>query len=148
VRTIGWMAALLSTGLLACATEGGGAAARRGVTSTPSGSYLAGSEWALLDLGGTTITEGRPTLAFAEPGRLSGNGSCNRFSGPVDIGEGTVKIGALASTKMACAEPELNTQEVAYLAALQNAERLVMDGPVLIVYTRSLEKPLRFSRLR
>ena len=48
---------------------------------------------------------------------------------------------------MACA-PEIAPQESAYLVALQNAERVVIEGKELLVYTRSLEKPLRFERRR
>src|SRR5262249_23323451 len=114
----------------------------------PGPQYLVGSEWELRDLGGTPVLDDhRPTLSFVEPGRISGNASCNRYGGGADLGDGTIKVSPLAVTKMACT-PEIDSQEHAYLAALQNASRLELVGGDLIVHTDSLEKPLRFSRTR
>lgn len=58
---------------------------------------------------------------------------------------GGVKIGPLAGTRMACV-PDLGTQETRYLEALQNAERLALEGNALLVYSRGLDKPLRYGR--
>jgi heat shock protein HslJ len=114
----------------------------------PGAQYLLGSEWELSDLSGTPVLEDRrPTLAFLEPGRISGSGSCNRYSGPAELGDGTIKVGQLASTRMACSA-EINVQEQAFLVALQNARRLELEGGQLILHTESLEKPLRFVRVR
>jgi heat shock protein HslJ len=117
----------------------------------PTATSLVGSEWALEDLGGTPVPEpskGKATLAFFEPGKVSGNGSCNRFTGPVELGDlGVVKIGPLASTRMACVGL-LGDQETAYLGALEKAERLGMDGDKLVIYSQGLEKPLRFARTK
>lgn len=116
--------------------------------STPGAAYFLGSEWGLKDLGGTPVNpDAVPTMAFTEAGKISGNASCNRFTGPVELGDGTIRVGTLASTRMACS-PEIAPQESAYLAALQNADRVVIQGQELLVYTRSLEKPLRFERRR
>jgi heat shock protein HslJ len=110
--------------------------------------YLIGSEWELTDLAGTPVLEDRtPTMAFLEPGRVSGTGSCNRYSGAADIGDGTLRVGQLASTRMACAK-EVDDQEKAFLNALQNARQIELVGGVLVVHTESLEQPLRFRRLR
>lgn len=111
--------------------------------------FLVGSEWELRDLGGTPVLEDRssPTLSFVDPGRVTGNGSCNRYGGSAELGDGTIKVGPLAATKMACT-PEVDAQERAYLAALQNASRLELVGRELLVHSDSLEKPLRFSRTR
>ena len=116
--------------------------------AVPGAQYLAGSEWELRDLGGTPVLEERhPTLSFVEPGRISGNASCNRYDGGADVGDGTIKVGPLLATKMACT-PEIDAQERAYLVALQNSSRLALAGGELIVYCESLEKPLRFRRTR
>ncbi len=114
----------------------------------PGAQFLVGSEWELLDLGGTPVLdERRPTLSFADPGRISGNASCNRYGGGADLGDGTIKVGQLATTRMACS-PEIDAQERAFLVALQNARRLELRGPELLVHTESLERPLRFRRTR
>lgn len=62
------------------------------------------------------------TLITAEfvDGQLSGSGGCNSYFGPYEATEDTIKIGLLASTMMACAEP-INEQEHLYLAALESA---------------------------
>ena len=39
-----------------------------------------------------------PTLAFLEAGKVSGNASCNRFTGPVELGDRTIHVGTLATT--------------------------------------------------
>src|SRR6185295_16084913 len=70
--------------------------------------------------GKPVISPGKVTLAFVE-GRVSGRAGCNLYSGPVEIGKGTIKVGLLISTKMACAEPGLMQQESAYLNALRSA---------------------------
>ena len=138
----------LSLALLGCASGPSTNPNPAPVTTTPGAAYFLGSEWGLTSLGGTPINQDAvPTLAFAEAGKVSGNASCNRFTGPVELGDGTIRVGTLATTRMACA-PEIAPQESAYLVALQNAERVVIQGQELLVYTRSLEKPLRFERRR
>jgi heat shock protein HslJ len=83
--------------------------------------------------GQAVINPGRVTLAFADD-RVSGRGGCNRYSGPVEFGRGTLKIGALISTKMACAESGVMRQESVYLNALQSAERysFAPDGKLIV----------------
>jgi len=73
-------------------------------------------------VGKAVINPGKVTLAFVE-GRVSGRAGCNLYSGPVEIGKGTIKIGTLISTKMTCAEPGLMQQEGIYLNALRLAQR-------------------------
>lgn len=70
--------------------------------------------------GKPVIGPGKVTLAFVE-GRVSGRAGCNLYSGPVEIGKGTIKVGTLISTKMACLELGLMQQESAYLNALRTA---------------------------
>jgi heat shock protein HslJ len=86
------------------------------------------------------------TLTFPEVGKIAGNGSCNRFFGPGEISGATIKLGPLASTRMACPEAVMN-QEMKYLAALQAAERFEWKDPYLLIYCKSFGKPLRFTRL-
>jgi len=94
---------------------------------------LPGSEWRLVDLAGTpAIPDSKATLAFPEAGRVAGNGSCNRFTGSLAISGDTLKIGALASTRMACMANNVSAQEDSYLKALGAAEvidRNELSGP-------------------
>ncbi len=120
-----------------------------GEKTVPGPQYLLGSSWDLVDLGGAPVLPDRPpTLEFPEAGRISGTASCNRYSGTVDLGEGTIRVGqALATTRMACT-PEVDAQEKAFLVALQNARRMELANGQLVVQTESLEQPLRFRRTK
>jgi len=83
-------------------------------------------------------------LTFPEEGKTAGNGSCNRFTGSVDINGNTIKFGPLAATRMMC-DPESSNQESEYLKALAGAEKYeVQNRLTLYLYVHGLEKPLRF----
>ncbi len=145
MRELAWVGAGVAALVLGCASA---PPAPQGDKTVPGAQYLLGSEWELSDLGGTPVLpDQRPTLAFLEPARISGNGSCNRYSGAAELGDGTIRVGPLASTRMACT-PEVDVQEKAFLAALQNARRLELAGGGLVVHTESLEQPLRFRRIK
>lgn len=114
----------------------------------PAPSPLLGSSWQLEDLAGAgVIDNSRATLEFPEAGRVAGNGSCNRFFGTATIEGQSLTLGALGSTMMACPEA-VGNQERQYLEALQAAERFEIKEPVLLVYTKGREQPLRFVRTK
>jgi putative lipoprotein len=118
-------------------TRAGGAA--RGLT---------GTAWRLEALGGARALEGvEATLEFLEEGKVAGKGSCNRFTGPVEIKGESISFGNLVSTRMACAEP-IGNQELHYFEALRGAERFVLEGSSLSIYARGVPLPLRFVRIR
>jgi heat shock protein HslJ len=83
--------------------------------------------------GKPVVNAGRVTLSFADA-RISGRSGCNLYSGPAEYGRGTIKVGPLISTKMACQEEGVMAQESAYLNALQSAERygIGADGKLTI----------------
>ncbi|HTS79691.1 MAG TPA: META domain-containing protein [Myxococcaceae bacterium] len=146
MRELAWMGVGVTALLLGCASAPPAPAA--GEKTVPGAQYLLGSEWELRDLGGTPVLEDhKPTLVFPAAGEVAGNASCNRFTGPADVGDGTLRVGALASTRMACT-PEVDVQEKAFLVALQNSRRMELVGGELVVHTESLEQPLRFRRTR
>lgn len=80
-------------------------------------------EWIVTDIDGARPVEGsRATLAFGEDGRLSGSGSCNRYTASFKLtGEG-LTVGQAAGTMMAC-EPRLMAQEKRFLDLLQQVQR-------------------------
>jgi heat shock protein HslJ len=89
---------------------------------------LSGVEWHAVMInngrqGVEPVMEGTdPTATYdAAAGTVSGNAGCNQFNGPALVDGDSVKIGPLASTRMACADEAASTQEAAYLAALQAA---------------------------
>jgi heat shock protein HslJ len=109
---------------------------------------LLGTEWLLEDLGGSgVIDNAQATLSFPERGKVAGSGSCNRFFGSVEIIGDLVSFGPIGATRMQCAEA-VSDQEQRYLAALQTADRMSVDGLHLFVHSKSLAKPLRFTKLQ
>jgi putative lipoprotein len=105
---------------------------------------LAGSSWVLEDLNGAGIVDGtHVTLDFAEKGRATGNGSCNRYFSTVDISGTSIRFGAVGATRMACATA-ISLQEVKYFEALEAAHRFTIEGGTLSIFG-SGSKPLRFT---
>lgn len=105
---------------------------------------LWGTAWRLTDLGGSPVLNGvEATLEFHEVGKVSGNGSCNRFFGGVEITGESIKFGPLGMTLMACDEAVME-QEGRFFRALGAAERFARDGPELLIYYRGAAKPVRF----
>jgi heat shock protein HslJ len=108
---------------------------------------LVGSEWLLEDLGGGGVIDGvQATLAFPEAGKVAGNGSCNHFFGSAEISGHAIKLGPLASSRMACPEAVMN-QEGKYVDALQKVERFEWKDPYLLIFCKDFDKPLRFTRM-
>jgi heat shock protein HslJ len=109
--------------------------------------HLANSEWLLKDLEGSEVLDNvQATLAFQETGKVSGNGSCNRFFGSAKINGNAIELGPLGATRMACPEAIMN-QETKYLSALQAANRFEWKAPYLLLHCKGFEKPLRFTRM-
>lgn len=97
---------------------------------------MAGTTWALEELGGAVLVDVEPTLTFGGDGTVSGSAGCNTFSGTYALEDASLTFGPLAATKMACADPTMFV-ESAFLAAmagvtgwsLDGAGRLVLEGP-------------------
>jgi heat shock protein HslJ len=89
---------------------------------------LTGSAWQAIRLNGKPIAKPQAvTLAFAE-GRGAGSSGCNRYSGPVTIGQGTLRFGDIVSTRMACIDDNAVRTESDYLRALAGAGRWSISG--------------------
>lgn len=96
---------------------------------------LRGAEWVVEGLaGGTVIDRSRATLAFDPNGRVSGRGSCNRYTAAYALtGEG-LTISKPASTMMACA-PALMQQERLFFDLLAQVRRFSIDaGGALVLH--------------
>lgn len=70
---------------------------------TPMQPALVPSDWQVTNLAGRALTaDDRVTMQFAE-GRVAGTSGCNRYTGPVTLGEeNAIAFGLLATTRMAC----------------------------------------------
>ncbi|MEP7087404.1 MAG: YbaY family lipoprotein [Gemmatimonadota bacterium] len=114
-------------------------------TSSSAPERLAGSSWVLQDLvGDRVVADTRVTLDFDASGKVTGNGSCNRYFATVDISGETIRFGAVGATRMACATA-VSLQEIRYFEALEAANRFEIEGNSLSIYG-SARRPLRFSR--
>ena len=76
------------------------------------------------------VTGSELTLEFGTDMTVSGTGGVNRFNGPYESGDTSIKIGPLMTTNMAGSE-ELMTQEQQYLVALQAATEWEVANNVL-----------------
>lgn len=72
-----------------------------------------------------------PTALFDAAGTVSGDAGCNSFMGPAVVDGSAIKIGPLASTRKACADDAITTQETAYLAALEGSTTYAIHGTKL-----------------
>lgn len=93
---------------------------------------LEGTEWQLIQLDGRSVKAAPETFVLKlENGSVSGAGACNRLMGSYKTGERrALKIGPLATTKMAC--PNLD-QEQQFLRAIEATTHYDMDGPMLLL---------------
>jgi heat shock protein HslJ len=93
-------------------------------------------------LAGTAIT-----ARFGPDGRLAGNAGCNDYAGACDLGEETIAIGPLRSTRKFCQEPEgLMEQERLYLEALQTAATYRIESRTLELRTADGALAVKFRR--
>lgn len=107
---------------------------------------LAGVEWEVTGFNNGrqaivgVLNETRITLKF-EDGQVSGSSGCNRFGGSYSTDEGTLSIGMLRTTRMAC-PGEVMEQEQQFLAALKSASSWVIVRGMLDVHRADGERAL------
>jgi len=104
---------------------------------------LSGSSWEVIAYNNgkqavTSVLAGsRISANFGADGTLSGNGGCNNYNGAYAVTAQQIKIGPMASTRMACADPEgVMDQESLYLAALETADTYKVEGTTLELRTK------------
>jgi heat shock protein HslJ len=124
---VGLAAVALLPALAACTSSGGSSSAAAGAED------LSGTSWTLADLGGTAPAEGtNATLSFDASDAVTGHAGCNTFNGEATIDGGSIDFGPLATTRMACPEPQMSL-ETTYLGALDAATSWKIDGDKLIL---------------
>lgn len=114
--------------LTACTTPG--------TTRTPA--PLENTTWRLVELSGSPAVRGEAERAaglefLADGGRVTGSTGCNRLTGTFARTGETLRFGPAATTRMACVDPRLMSQEQAFLAALTATERHSVDGDTLVL---------------
>ncbi len=114
-------------------TETGG-----GSSSTTAGAAaddgISGRDW-LLAAEGTSfpVPAGVEITLRIDGGEASGSGGCNSYTSAVEIDGSDITFGTVASTMMACAEPEKGEAETAYTTALSEIETFEVDGDALLL---------------
>lgn len=123
-------AALFAT--LSCASAAGRGAAPE----------LEGPQWKLARLGNNAArgtTSQRPAYVRFIPDslRLEGFGGCNRISGVYSRTGDLLSVGAIMSTRVACADDALNAQEREFSTVISEARRFSIGGDTLRLYDGS-----------
>ena len=98
---------------------------------------LEGVAWRLRQLDGQPVAvsgqdQRAPFLQFdARNRRVSGSGGCNRLTGAYQSGPGTLRVGPVASTRMACLDQGTGERETRFFAALEATRGYRIAGRVL-----------------
>ena len=92
---------------------------------------------ALMD-GRALTADDRVTMQFAE-GRVAGVSGCNRYTGPLVLGdENVIGFGLLATTRMAC-PGEAATIEAAFVQQMGRIDSYRFERGNLVLYARGAE---------
>jgi heat shock protein HslJ/uncharacterized lipoprotein YbaY len=119
----------------------------------PANLPLIGTKWTLSSIESsgarTELVQGTAITLDFGPGTqlsVSGDAGCNQYSGSYTTNGENITIGPLAVTQKACDQAVMN-QESAYLQALQNASKYLVEGGVLQLMDDSGQQMLHFTGL-
>ncbi len=88
------------------------------VPASPAPS-LSDTSWVVTRIAGEpTLADHQPTMSFGPGGELTGDNGCNLYTGGYQLSGTALTVTQPAQTMMACAEPGVSEQEVAFGAAL------------------------------
>lgn len=114
--------------------------------SDPGAETIFDAEWILQTMEGRAPLPGAPlTLLVAADGKVAGKAGCNGYFASADIHDGTIGVGAIGSTFMAC-QPELMEQERKFLDLLAKAVRFTASREELSLADGAGNEILRFVR--
>ncbi len=119
------------------------------VPEAPGGSAtVENATWRLTALPGQTLPAGRKreavTVTF-EAGRVHGFSGCNQFTGAYTLKGGSLVLGALAGTMMACPEPAMSVEN-RFLRLFSGTLGVTLAGDDLTLRPADGGDPLRFQR--
>ena len=107
---------------------------------------LAGSEWRPVELNGATQPDDtRLSVQFGTNGRTHGFSGCNRFMGHYSTNGRRIKIGPLASTRMACEETAMQT-ETRFLKMLEATTEFEREQVRLVLRDENRAILARFAQ--
>lgn len=89
---------------------------------------IADRSWEPVIIAGKPVPDGAGlSLSVSFEGRVEGATGCNRFTGTADLDAGTLQLGPLAVTEMACVEPDRLELEAAWLQSLVKVRGFVVS---------------------
>lgn len=103
--------------------------------------YIA-PQWMLVAIDGQPAPA-RATIELIEPGRIAGQGPCNRWFAGQSGALPEFRAEAIGATKMAC--PDM-AAEAAFFDALQAMTRAEVTGPVTLTLTGPEGRSMEFTR--
>ncbi len=101
---------------------------------------LSGTDWNLIGYNNgkeafvSVILDTTITASFGADGRLSGSAGCNTYNADYTVDGEQISIGPAITTRMFCAGEGVMEQEMAYLQALEKANRYQIEGDVLTLF--------------
>lgn len=103
-------------------------------TFAAQASTLAGTSWNVMNINNgrqavvSIVSGSTVTMAFDTTGRVSGTTGCNPYSGAYRVEGGTLRFSAVAAGRRACADPEVDAQEQAFLRAMESVATMDFEG--------------------
>ena len=124
---------LLLAGLIILGSFGIMGCAKEEKNAKVTAEQLIGQDFLLVSLDGEAFPgDTPPGMRFDDNMRISGN-FCNRYTGTATLEGGTIKVGQMASTKMACANGYLNNLERVVPAMLMDGADLSLENDRLYI---------------
>ena len=97
---------------------------------------LEGTSWELVNIQKHLVADGITITAAFQDGAVSGSSGCNSYSGSYETDGKEISFGPLASTLMACMDPDnVMEQESQFLAWLQEAQSFSVNQGELMIFT-------------
>jgi len=116
-------------------------------TRKASPTEISASAWRPTYLGEMKLDEASEMfIQFDADGQVRGHGGCNRFFGGYELEDGSVQIGPLGSTRMACQEPAMSF-ELSFMEALQTSGSASLAGNNLVLRTDNDDIAVRFTAI-
>lgn len=85
------------------------------------------------------------TASFSSDGSVRGRSGCNRYSASVDVDDSSMRVGAVAGTKMACPGVRMEIEQ-AYTQALTSVRDYRLNGDTLTLLDEDGTPLLRFKQ--
>ncbi|MGW8249862.1 MAG: Gmad2 immunoglobulin-like domain-containing protein [Anaerolineales bacterium] len=102
--------------------------------------------WLLASLGGQEVLPGTQVTAEFTEGQVSGGAGCNQYSAPYETSDSSLTVGAAATTRMACEEPQgVMDQETQYLNLLSSAATYRIEQRQLSILDASQQVVLVYN---